>query len=195
MRRSASSRRTLGPERGRYGSVPTAPPPAVASPASSPPCCQPLRRAGRFSRFLSAPLSCCLARPSYSSGPGSWRPWEGVGGSEARSPEAGNQPARLGCPVAASPAAARWVVSGSKGPWPRTGSGRGSPGGRAGFRRPRGGVQPFAADGEVSAPARRLPCLVPTPGVFPSVRLPRTRRSSPGGAAVLRLAPLPVAPR
>lgn len=56
MRRSASSRRTLGPERGRYGSVPTAPPPAVASPASSPPCCQPLRRAGRFSPFLSAPL-------------------------------------------------------------------------------------------------------------------------------------------
>lgn len=115
-----------------------------------------------------------LARLSSSSGPGSGRPREGVGGSGTRSPEAGNQPARLGCPAAASPAAAPWAVGGIEGPWPGSRRGCWSPVAACSHCGGRGGVGP-----QVAGPRSRL--------------LPRSRCSSPGGAAVLRLAPLPAA--
>ncbi|KAJ8776583.1 hypothetical protein J1605_015172 [Eschrichtius robustus] len=155
VRRSASSRRTLGRELGRYGSVLTAPPPAVASLASSPPCCQPLRRAGRFSPFLSAPLcraaSHALPTPRVPAPGAPGREWAArrrgrlrqvteLRGSAAQSPH--HLPRPAGCSA---------VVRGR-------GRGRGQAGPP---RRPRGLPEPprwraaIAAAGEVSAPARR----------------------------------------
>ncbi|XDC87047.1 hypothetical protein R6Z07F_018220 [Ovis aries] len=88
---------------------------------------------------------CWLAsdpRPGAKKGLGFGRPREGVGGSGTRSPEAGNQPARLGCLAAASPAAARWEVGGIEESWPGSRRGFWSPVAACSHCGGRGGVGP-----------------------------------------------------